>query len=133
MKLLIWVVFAVLALFWTGTALVSAELVGWLSTTVGTGQATDVTTSIGQWPIPAWMALWVDPAWLEALQATWLQVMGWLGATGPAALGSVLSWLIPLIWIAWGVVMLLMVLAATAGHFLVDRFSRPSSQPSMRT
>jgi hypothetical protein len=133
MKFLIWTAFALLAIFWTGTALISVELTEWLATTVGTSQVTDVAASVGQWPVPAWLALWVDPAWIEAIQASWLQVMGWLGASGPAALGSVLSWLIPLIWVVWGVVLLLMLLAATAGHFLVGRFARPAGQPAVRT
>lgn len=133
MKLLIWTAFALLAIFWTGAALISVELTEWLASTVGTNQVTDVAGSVGQWPVPAWLALWVDPAWIEAIQASWLQVMGWLGANGPAALGSVLSWLIPLIWVAWGVVLLLMLLAATAGHFLVGRFARPAGPPGVRT
>ena len=77
------------------------------------------------------------PAWIEAIQASWLQVMGWLGASGPAALGSVLGWLVPLIWMVWGAVLLLMLLAATAGHFLVGRFARPapplSPNPALMT
>lgn len=133
MKLLIWTAFALLAIFWTGAALISVELTEWLATTVGTSQVTDVAASAGQWPVPAWLALWVDPAWIEAIQAAWLQVMGWLGASGPAALGSVLSWLIPLVWIVWGAVLLLMLLAATAGHFLLGRFARPAVQHGMRT
>lgn len=133
MKLLIWTAFALLAIFWTGAALISVELTEWLATTVGTSQVTEVAGSIGQWPVPAWLALWVDPAWIEAIQASWLQVMGWLGASGPAALGSVLGWLVPLIWMVWGAVLLLMLLAATAGHFLVGRFSRPASQTGLRT
>lgn len=133
MKLLIWTAFALLAIFWTGAALISVELTEWLATTVGTSQVTDVAGSVGQWPVPAWLALWVDPAWIEAIQASWLQVMGWLGASGPTALGSVLGWLVPIIWVAWGVVLLLMLLAATAGHFLVGRFSRPASQTGLRT
>lgn len=133
MKLVIWIAFALLAAFWTGAALISVELTQWLATTVGSNQVTDVATSVGQWPVPAWLALWVDPAWIEAIQALWLQVMGWLGASGPAALGSVLSWLIPLIWIVWGGVLLLILLAAAAGHFLVGRFSRPAGPTGMRT
>jgi len=133
MKLLIWTAFALLSIFWTGTALISVELTEWLASTVGTSQVSDVAASVGQWPVPAWLALWVDPAWIEAIQASWLQVMGWLGASGPAALGSVLSWLIPLIWVVWGVVLLLMLLAATAGHFLVGRFSGPARQTGLRT
>ena len=131
MKLLIWILFGLLAAVWTGLALVSAELTAWLAATVATGQVTDVAASVGQWPVPAWLALWIDPAWIEALQASWVQAMGWLGASGPT-LGSVVGWLIPLIWIVWGGVLLLMLLAAVAGHFLVSRLARPARPPLMR-
>lgn len=124
MKTALWIVFALLAALWTGTALVSAELTGWLAATVASGAAGDVINNVGQRPLPAWLALWVDPAWVQGLQAAWVQVMGWLGQSGPA-LGSVVSWLIPLIWVVWGVVLLLMLAATVAGHFLLGKFTRP--------
>jgi hypothetical protein len=124
MKIALWIVFALVAALWTGTVLVSVELTGWLATTVASGQAGDVITNIGQWPVPAWLALWIDPAWIQGLQAAWVQVMSWLGQTGPA-LGSVVSWLIPLMWVVWGVVLLIMLAATVAGHFLIGKFSRP--------
>jgi hypothetical protein len=132
MKALIWGLFALLALLWTGLVLVSAELTGWLATTVASGQAGDLAASAGQWPVPAWLALWVDPAWVEALQAGWVQLMGWLGASGPA-IGSVVSWLIPLMWVVWGLVLLVMLLAAAAGHFLMGRFAQPAAQARLQT
>lgn len=125
MKVLIWGLFALLALLWTGLVLVSAELIGWLATMVASGQAGDVIGNVGQWPVPAWLSVWIDPAWVQGLQATWVQLMAWLGATGPA-LGGVMGWLVPLMWIVWGVVMLMMLAAALAAHFLLGKFSRPS-------
>jgi hypothetical protein len=125
MKTALWIVFALLAALWTGTALVSTELTGWLATTVASSQAGDVIGNVGQWPVPAWLALWIDPAWVQGMQAAWVQVMGWLGQSGPA-LGSVVSWLIPLIWVVWGVVLLLMLAATVAGHFLLGKFTWPS-------
>lgn len=104
--------------------LVSAELTGWLATAVASGQAGDAINNVGRWPVPAWLALWVDPAWVLGLQAAWVQVMGWLGQSGPA-LGSVVSWLIPLMWVVWGVVLLMMLAATVAGHFLLGKFTRP--------
>jgi len=124
MKLLIWSVFALLALLWTGSVLVGIELTAWLTSAMASGQATDAATSIGQWPAPAWISLWIDPAWVQALQATWTQVMGWMGHGGPV-LGYVLGWLIPLAWIAWGLVMLLMLAATAALHLLLRQFHRP--------
>ncbi|MFT7401776.1 MAG: hypothetical protein ACI83N_001370 [Hydrogenophaga sp.] len=125
MKIALWIVFTLITALWTGTVLISAELTGWLASTVGSGQAGDVITSVGQWPVPAWLGLLIDPAWIEGLQTVWGDVMGWLGQSGPT-LGSVVSWLVPLMWIVWGVVMLLLLAAAVACHFLLSKFSRPS-------
>ena len=124
MKIALWIAFALIAALWTGTVLVSAELTGWLATSMASGQAGDVITNAGQWPVPAWLGLLVDTAWIEGLQAAWVDVMGWFGQSGPA-LGGVVSWLIPLMWIVWGVVMLMMLAAAVACHFLLSKFSRP--------
>ncbi|WP_291010862.1 hypothetical protein [Hydrogenophaga sp.] len=126
MKIALWIVFTLLAALWTGTVLVSAELTGWLATTMASGQAGDVINNVGQWPVPAWMALWIDPVWIQGLQTAWVQVMGWLGQSGPT-LGSLVSWLIPLMWVVWGVVLFLMLAAAVAGHFLLSSFSRPGT------
>lgn len=125
MKIALWIVFALITALWTGTVLISAELTGWLASAVGSGQAGDVITNVGQWPVPAWLGLLIDPAWIEGLQTVWGDVVGWLGQSGPA-LGSVASWLVPLMWIVWGVVMLLLLAAAVACHFLLGKVSRPS-------
>ena len=126
MKIALWIVFTLLAALWTGTVLVSAELTGWLATTMASGQAGDVINNVGQWPVPAWMALWIDPVWIQGLQTAWVQVMAWLGQSGPT-LGSLVSWLIPLMWVVWSVVLFLMLTATVAGHFLLGRFSRPGT------
>ena len=125
MKTALWSVFALIAALWTGAVVVSAELTGWLASTVASGQAGDVLNNVGQWPVPAWLSLWIDPVWIQNLQAAWVDVMGWLGQGGPA-LGGVVGWLIPLIWIVWGVVMLTLLAAALAGPFLLGRLSRPN-------
>jgi hypothetical protein len=124
MKIALWIVFALIAALWTGAVLVSAELTGWLATTMATGQAGDVMANVGQWPVPAWLGLLIDPAWIEGIQAAWVDVMGWFGQSGPA-LGGVVSWLIPLMWIVWGLVMLMLLAATAACHFLLNKFSRP--------
>ena len=126
MKIALWIVFSLIAALWTGTVLVSAELTSWLATTVASGQARDVIDNVGQWPMPAWLSLWIDPAWVQGLQAPWVQVMGWLGQSGQA-LGGVVTWLIPLIWVVWGVLMLVMLVIALAGHLLIGKFSRSAS------
>lgn len=123
MKIALWIVFALLCALWTGAVLVSVELTGWLATTIASGQANDLLGAVGQWPVPAWVALWVDPVWLQELQAAWVGAIGWLGQSGPA-FGSIVGWLIPMIWVVWSVVVLLLLLAAVAGHFMLGKLSK---------
>jgi len=105
--------------------MVFSQLTGWLATTVASDQAGTVISNVGQWPMPAWLSLFVDPTWVQEMQAAWVEVLGWLGQSGPA-LGGMVSWLIPLMWVVWGLVMLLILVATIAAHFLVGRFSRPA-------
>jgi len=123
MKTALWIVFALISAVWTGTVLVAAELTAWLATTVGSGQAGDAISNVGQWPVPPWLSLWLDPAWIQELQAPWVELLGWFGQSGQA-LGSVVSWLIPLMWVAWGAIMLILVVLALAGHFLLGKFPK---------
>lgn len=123
MKIALWTVFALISAVWTGTVLVAAELTAWLATTMGSGQAGDVISNVGQWPVPPWLSLWLDPAWVQSLQAPWVELLGWFGQSGQA-LGSVVSWLIPLMWVAWGGIMLILLVFALAGHFLLGKFQK---------
>jgi len=129
MKLTLWILFTLLAALWTGTVLVCAELTRWLATAVTSSQTSDAINNVGQWPMPAWLSLWIDPTWIQELQATWVMVLGWLGQSGPA-LGGIVSWLIPLMWVVWGLIMLLMLASALVGHFLLGKFSRPANSSS---
>ena len=131
MKTALWIVFALLAALWTGTALVSAELTGWLAATVASGAAGDVINNVGQWPVPAWLALWVDPAWLTALQGVWADAFTWLSGLLPATAGwagALLGWVAPLLWLVWAVVLGLMLLLAGGLHWLIARRS-PTALP----
>ena len=66
MKTLIWSLFALIALLWTGLAVLSVQLAEWALAAMAQGTA--------QWnpaDLPAWLSIWLDPAWLQALQALW--------------------------------------------------------------
>jgi hypothetical protein len=67
--------------------------------------------------------MWIDPTLIESFQGQWVQVLGWLGQTGPS-LDGVVSWLIPLMWVVWGAVMLIGLILALVGHFLIGKISR---------
>ena len=56
MKPLIWGVFGLLALCWTGLAAASVQITEWMLTAIAAGQVTDAANAAGQWPVPAWAA-----------------------------------------------------------------------------
>ena len=125
MKLLMWAGVVVVALLWTGMIAVMASLATGL---VGSAdQAVGGLQAISQWPMPAWLALWVDPALLEPIKAMVAGGMDLL-VTATAWLTPLLAWIAPLLWVVWALVMVLLLAIAVAGHLLVGKL-RPANSP----
>lgn len=126
---LIWVGVAVLLGLWTGLVALGALLAEWavgaLASGGGLGAAAE---ALSQWPVPAWAALWVDVGLLENLKATALAAAQWLEPMLPA-LGTLLGWVVPLMWVLWGLVAVLMLLLAGGAHVLLSRRSRAPRRP----
>ena len=127
MKFLIWTGTGLVALLWTLAIAVMASLANWLAGS--TDQAVGGLQTIGQWPIPAWLSLWVDPAWLEPIKGMMAWVLDLLTVATPW-LAPVLGWLAPLLWFVWAVVMVLLLVIASGGHLLVSKL-RPSARPRL--
>jgi hypothetical protein len=119
----IWVVVAVLAACWTGLAALLAQLTDWLSAAMASGAAGSALDQIGQWPVPAWLAPWVDPAWVETMQASVLEWLQWLSAAMPA-IGGLMGWISPLVWLLWGLGLVVLLCVGGGLHFLARRFDR---------
>lgn len=119
----LWVVVAVLAAFWTGLAALLAQLTDWLSAAMASGAAGSALDQIGQWPVPAWLAPWVDPAWVETMQASVLEWLQWLSAAMPA-IGGLMGWISPLVWLLWGLGLVVLLCVGGGLHFLARRFDR---------
>lgn len=119
----IWVVVVVLAAFWTGLAALLAQLTDWLSAAMASGAAGSALDQIGQWPVPAWLAPWVDPAWVETMQASVLEWLQWLSAAMPA-IGGLMGWISPLVWLLWGLGLVVLLCVGGGLHFLARRFDR---------
>lgn len=116
----VWVVVAVLAAFWTGLAALLAQLTDWLSAAMASGAAGSALDQIGQWPVPAWLAPWVDPAWVETMQASVLEWLQWLSAAMPA-IGGLMGWISPLVWLLWGLGLVVLLCVGGGLHFLASR------------
>ena len=132
MKALIWVIFLVFAGLWTGLVALAAQVTEWLLAAMAAGQVSDVATTATQWPVPAWLALWVDPAWVQGLQAASVELVQWMEQVLPSASG-LMGWIGPLLWTGWGLGMVLLLVFAGAGHWLVGRFTAGSSQQRLTT
>lgn len=120
MRIAVWIVFGVLALAWTGGAWLAAELTGWLGRTVATGQAADLGQAVAQWPIPAWVGAWIDPALIVWLQDGVLWAITAVSGAAPA-IGSAIGWLVPVVWLVWALGTALLVVLAGGVHLLIGR------------
>ncbi len=81
-----------------------------------------------QWRIPLWLADWLPMASITALKA-WLTAIGpwlesWLAHTP-----SLLAWLVPLLWLGWGLGLLVLLALGAAGSVLVVALRRPAVAP----
>ena len=125
MKTLICMIVGLLALFWCGLSWAWIELLQFSVERLGhAAQTEEIARTIEQWPLPAWLVPWLDPAWDAALRAG-LQALLVLGATLAPWLGSALAWLLPLAWIVWGSGLLLLGGIGAAMHLLIRRSSPP--------
>jgi hypothetical protein len=100
-----------------------AQLTDWLSAAMASGAAGSALDQIGQWPVPAWLAPWVDPAWVETMQASVLEWLQWLSAAMPA-IGGLMGWISPLVWLLWGLGLVVLLCVGGGLHFLARRFDR---------
>lgn len=120
MKPLVWIVAALLALCWTGLVAVSAALLSWGGDLIASGGAADWGRAAAQWPVPAWISLWVDPALVQALQEALTWALNAFGGALPAA-GALVGWLVPLAWVIWVVGLALLIALAVLAHWLAGR------------
>lgn len=124
MKLLMWAGTGLVALLWTLMIAIMASLASWLA--VSADQAVGGLQAISQWPVPPWLALWVDPALLESIKPMVVWGLDLLVNALPW-LTPFLGWVSPLLWVVWAVVMLLLLAIAAGGHLLVGRL-RPATR-----
>ena len=120
MKIIVWIVFAVLAAAWTLGALIAVELVQWGSQFIASGAAADLGAAAAKWPAPAWLSIWLDPATIRAAQEGLVAGFEALRSALPW-IGAAVGWLVPLAWLAWGLGVLVLLAGTAAAHWLVAR------------
>lgn len=120
MKTAIWIVFGVLAALWTGGAFAAAELTQWAAGLIASGAAVDLGKAMAQWPLPAWLAPWVDVTAFQAAQQFVVAALEWLRDAWPG-MAWLVGWLVPVIWVLWALGLGMMLLLAGVGHWLAGR------------
>ena len=126
MKTVLWATFLLLLAVWTGGTLVLTALSDWGAQQLASGEAVALGGAVAQWPVPGWISLWVDAAWIQAAQDS----LTWALKALPAALpmlGSAVGWIAPFIWVLWGLGVILMLMLAGGAHLLLGR--RQPAQP----
>lgn len=125
MKIAIWLLFGALALAWTAGAWLTAAVAQWSAQALASGTAEAAGRAVAAWPVPPWMALWVDPQWVKALQ----DMVAWTLDTGQGLLpwlGTAMGWLVPLVWVGWGFGLAVLLVLAALAHWGVSRW-RPAA------
>ncbi|MFY8083381.1 MAG: hypothetical protein ACOVN7_06575 [Rubrivivax sp.] len=123
MKRALWLGVGLLALLWTGCAALVAGLTDWAAQVLASGGVADWTRAAANVPVPPWIALWVDPQAVLFVQEAvrWvLDVLGSWGAALPTA-GQLVGWLVPLVWLLWGLGLLLLLGLAAGAHWWLGR------------
>lgn len=123
MKTLLWSVAGLLAFLWSGLAWVCSALTQWTVQALASGQATELGRDVAAYQLPEWMKLFLDTGLLTFLQ----NALQWLIEVGSSSLplvGSVVGWLVPLIWIVWGFGLVLLLGACGVMHLLINKLPR---------
>jgi len=111
----------VLALLWTGGAALVAELVDWAAREAASrGTDAVVASAAGAVTLPSWLSPWVDVStWNAAVSAVGEAIRA--AQASLPSLGSMLGWLVPAVWVVWGLGLALLLALAAGGHWLVGR------------
>jgi hypothetical protein len=124
MKIVLWSLFAVVALTWTGGAALLAQAVQWSAQGIAAGTGASLPALDAASALPAWLVAWIDPAaWqaaLTALAQAWAALSAWL-----PALAAAVGWLEPAIWIVWGLGLAALLVLTGLATWLVGRPTRP--------
>jgi hypothetical protein len=100
-----------------------AGLTEWAAQVLASGGVADWTRAAANVPVPPWIALWVDPQAVRFVQEAvqWaLEVLGSWSAALPTA-GQLIGWLVPLVWLLWGLGLLLLLGLAAGAHWWLGR------------
>jgi hypothetical protein len=123
MKIAVWGLFAFVALLWTGGAALLAQLVEWSAQGLTAGGATAIGTVVATASPPAWLSSWIDAtSWAAAQEAVGSALTSLSGVL--PAISDAVAWLVPAVWVIWGLGLLALVALALLATALLGRFGR---------
>lgn len=120
MKTLIWALFLVLALLWTALAITSIGVSDWLLSLLGRSGA--LSEQVANVNLPAWLQMWVDPQWLEAIKVMLTPIIGLLNNFLPSP-DTISTLLTVIVWIMWGLGAVVLLAGAIGAHLFIGRRS----------
>lgn len=115
-----WGITLVSLLFWSVLCWVTAWVIGAVLGWLPDGSVSAGMETVTQWPVPAWLAPWVDPAWLGLVMQSVRDAVQWLAPWLPSA--DTLAGLVSaLAWGVWALGALGMLLVAAGVHWWARR------------
>lgn len=125
MKMIIWGMFALVALLWTGGAALLAQLVEWSAHGLSNGAGASVGVAATAMQMPSWLSPWIDAsAWSATQEAAGALLSGLSGVL--PTLGDTVAWLVPAVWVTWALGLLALLGLTLAGAWLMRPFSNPA-------
>jgi len=111
MKILVWSVFVLAGLLWTGVAVILAQAVQWASQGFSASAPAMLESATGNIVIPPMISPLLEPAaWATLFQFVQSVLASAAGAI--PLIESMLGWLVPLVWVVWGLVLLVFLAIA---------------------
>lgn len=107
--------------FWTGGAWLVSELIHRVAQGLAAGAGADMGRAVAEWPLPEWVAVPGEPTWVYAVQDGVAWALKQLAEAMPWA-GSMVGWLVPLVWTLWGLGLRVLLALAGGIHLLVRRY-----------
>lgn len=127
MKILLWTLFGVVALLWTGAAALATAVIRAVQGVLAGQSSVDLAAWISGWSVPNWLLALIDVRWVQAVQVFLVQLLEELPHDWPM-LAQPVGWLVPVVWFVWALVLLLMLAVILGLHWLVTD-TKPGPKP----
>lgn len=128
MTTILWLLFALVALVWTGVIALGVQLADWALAGIASGQVAGAVAAAGERVPPGWLGALLDPAALQALTEGLQAGLRWLSGVLPLADGLA-GWAAFALWAIWAAGMLALLAVTALLHWGLRRLRPPALQP----